>query len=92
MLGIAVDGYGRKAAVEQFIEDQALNFTNLIGTPALMTKMSGRAFHGTPTFYIFTPQGKLAAVNVGPLSLEALEGFIATGNAKLARGESIDFR
>lgn len=83
VLGISIDGYARKKQVQRFITDQGLDFPNLIGDPSIVAKIGGGLFVGTPTFYVFSPTGKLLAEQVGPVTQEQVEAFIAKAAAKL---------
>jgi peroxiredoxin len=49
VLGLSVDGYPNKEKVRRFIEDHALNFQNLIGTPDDASLLAGTLFIGTPS-------------------------------------------
>lgn len=76
VLGVSVDGYSNRGKAQQFIDDQALNFTNLITDPETVGRLGGGAFIGTPTYYLYDPEGRLAGKNVGPLTQEEVEAFI----------------
>lgn len=82
VLGISIDGYDNKALAQQFIDDHALDFPNLIGTPEDVRKLGGGPFIGTPTFYIFNPKGTLVGKNIGPLTQEEVEKFIKQQQAQ----------
>ncbi len=80
VLGISVDGYANKAKAQGFIDEHSLDFTNLIAEPSQIAQFGAGRFIGTPTFYVYTPQGELAAKQVGPTSQEDIEQFIAKSN------------
>lgn len=44
---------------------------------ALYARLTGRALIGTPTFLIFSPGGKLLALQVGPVSTDRILEFIS---------------
>jgi peroxiredoxin len=76
VLGVSIDGEaGRKKALE-FIDEQALNFPNLIGMPDDILKFGLRRFVGTPTYLIFSPDGKIAGGHVGGATQEQIERLI----------------
>ena len=79
VLGISIDGSARKPDIAQFIEDQGLDFVNLIGMPGQIAALGG-TFRGTPTYYIYSPKGNLVTRQVGSLTQEAAEEIILHGN------------
>lgn len=78
VLGVSIDGYANKARAQKFIDDQGLNFPNLITDPQTIGKFGGGALVGTPTVYIFSPQGELVAKNIGATTQEDVEKFISS--------------
>ncbi len=76
VLGISIDGYANKALARKFIEDHGLNFTNLIGDPQAMAKFGAGRFVGTPTFYIYSPEGILVDKKLGAMTQEEVEDLI----------------
>ena len=84
VLGVTVDGWSKREKAQGFVDTHALDFPNLIAEPRqdVLTKFGGGEFYGTPTFYVYSPDGKLAARQIGPITQEDLESFIS--NAKQA--------
>ena len=78
VLGITVDGWKNRKLAQKFIDEHALNFVNLIVEPeqSVLMKFGAGPFIGTPTFYIYAPDGELLARNVGPVTQEDVEKFI----------------
>ena len=76
VLGLSIDGYANRAGAQSFIDDQSLNFPNLIGTPDDPSRISGTAFIGTPTYYFFSPDGKFMTQRIGPVTQEQAEAII----------------
>lgn len=76
VLGVSVDGYANKAMAQAFIDDQSLNFPNLIGDPRDASRFGGGAFIGTPTHYFFAPDGRFVTQRIGPLTQEQAENII----------------
>lgn len=68
VLGLSIDGYGQRDKAQDFIDEQSLNFPNLIGTPADASRLSGHRFIGTPTYYFFAPDGAFMTARVGALT------------------------
>jgi len=85
VLGVSVDGYANRGKAQGFIDDHALNFPNLIGTREDAGRFGGGPFIGTPTYYIFSPEGRYQAKRVGAASQEEIEGIINRLNAERAR-------
>jgi len=76
VLGISIDGYANKADARKFIDKHGLNFTNLIGGPDSIAQFHAGRFIGTPTFYIYSPEGALLTTKVGAMTQEEVEDFI----------------
>lgn len=85
VLGVSVDGMALAAKAQGFVRNHALDFPNLIIEPdqGQLAKFGGGPFIGTPTFYIYSPEGKLEAKHVGPINTDDLDRFLA--NRKQAR-------
>lgn len=77
VLGLSVDGHVQRDKVIDFIDEQSLNFANLIGTPADASRLSGRPFRGTPTYYFFAPDGRFMTERVGSLTQAQAEQVLA---------------
>jgi peroxiredoxin len=80
VLGITVDGWKRHKLAQGFLDKHTLNFENLIAEPdqAIMMKFGAGPFIGTPTYYVYEPNGKLVAQNIGPVAQEDIENFMAS--------------
>ncbi len=76
VLGLSIDGYANRAKAQGFIDDQALNFPNLIGDSDDPSRLSGTMFIGTPTYYFFSPDGKFMTQRIGPVTQEQAEAVI----------------
>ncbi|HYA36994.1 MAG TPA: TlpA disulfide reductase family protein [Candidatus Methylomirabilis sp.] len=76
VLGLSIDGYANRDKAQGFINDQSLNFPNLIGTPDDPSRLSGTVFIGTPTYYFFSPEGKFMAQRIGPITQAQAEEVI----------------
>jgi peroxiredoxin len=79
VLGVSIDGWKNKAKAEAFIERHSIDFPNLITEPdaRILAGFGAGPFIGTPTFYIYAPDGSLAAQSIGPTSQEDLERFMS---------------
>jgi thiol-disulfide isomerase/thioredoxin len=81
VLGLALDGLAARFDEQAFIARHGVNFPNLItdesNAAALYEQATGEAWIGTPTFLIFSPDGKLAAKQVGGVTQKLIEDFIA---------------
>jgi len=85
VLGVSVDGYARRQLAQGFVKDHGLDFTNLIAEPQDIARLGSGVFVGTPTYYVYSPEGKLLAEQVGPVTQEQVEAFI--DRAKAAGGQ-----
>lgn len=77
VLGLSVDSERGRDKALRFISDHGLEYPNLIGDPAVASMLGGGRFVGTPTFLFYSPDGKLAAHRVGPVTVEQLEEMLA---------------
>ena len=85
VLGLSIDGPENRKYAQRFIDEQGLNFPNLIGTPDDASLLSGTMFIGTPTYYFFSPDGKFLAQRVGPTTQDEAEGIVKTLKAERAK-------
>lgn len=76
VLGLSVDGYAQRHKAREFVDDQGLNFPNLIGTRADAERLGQTRFIGTPTYYFFSPEGTLRAQRVGSVTQTQAEEII----------------
>ena len=76
VLGVSVDGYANREKALGFVADHALNFPNLIGDRGDASRFGGGPFIGTPTYYIFSPEGKYMTGRVGGQTQEQVEQII----------------
>jgi len=79
VLGISIDGKARKQQALGFIQEHGLEFTNLLAELPQIQQFGGGPFMGTPTFYIYSPKGKLRAYQAGPVTQEQIEQYMAKG-------------
>jgi thiol-disulfide isomerase/thioredoxin len=75
VLGIAMERI-EKPRLKAFVDEQFLSYPILITEPAARTEL-GRV-PGLPTSFLVNPEGELVARQVGPLTMEDIEGFIDT--------------
>jgi peroxiredoxin len=73
VLGVAIERI-EMPRLKAFVDEQFLSYPILITEPAARTEL-GRV-PGLPTSFLVNPKGELVARQVGPLTLEDLEGFI----------------
>ena len=79
VLGISIDGQAGRQQAAGFIRQHGLEFTNLLAELPQMQQFGGGPLMGTPTFYLYSPKGRLRAYQVGPVSREQIEQFMAKG-------------
>ena len=76
VLGLSVDGQAGRDKARAFINDQSLNFPNLLGEPDDPGRLSGAMFIGTPTYYFFSPEGKFMTQRIGPVTQAQAEDIL----------------
>lgn len=78
--GISIDGQEGKADAQAFVKQNSLDFPNLLSDLSeintYLNKSAGESLFGTPTMLVFNPQGKLIAVQPGPVTADELIAFI----------------
>lgn len=81
VVGIALDGYAKAEKVARYREEKQHSFPSLLaeaeefGTKYALT--TGVDFTGTPTYLLFDPDRRLRAYLDGPVTRDALEGYLA---------------
>jgi thiol-disulfide isomerase/thioredoxin len=69
-------GYAKPVEVKAFIEDYFVTFPVLLGDSEIAGKVTGRYLSGTPSTYIYNPEGELVALQVGMVTQSLIEEFI----------------
>lgn len=81
VFGISLDGAGKLAKVKQYMAEYQVTFPTFIGDMMRVMKdyekLTTEPFGGTPTYLLFSPGGLLKGNNPGPITVSALERFIA---------------
>lgn len=81
VLGPALDGLAGRFDTQAFIAGHGVGFPNRIteesDAAAISEPAAGEVWIGTPTFLIFSPDGKLAARQVGGVTQKLIDDFIA---------------
>ena len=88
VLGVSIDGHDRKQQALGFVQAHKLAFPNLLAELPQMQKFGGGPVMGTPTYFIYSPQGKLLAAQVGPITQEQAEKYIAKAALAQARTDA----
>lgn len=81
VLGVSIDG-DNTAVAQQFVDEQGLNFPNLIVDPAGVGDFGAGRLIGTPTYYIYDPQGKFVTKRIGATTQEQVEAIMRSGAKK----------
>lgn len=80
VFGITIDDQEGKQEAQRFIQQNKMRFPNFISNAAeidaYLVKHADETFMGTPTLLLFSPQGKLVAVQPGPVTATELKTFI----------------
>lgn len=79
VIGIAMD-YRNAKQVTDFAEGLLVDYPIVLGTPEIVRQIG--PIPGLPTTYLFNPEGKMVAQQVGLITREAVEGYIASKRAR----------
>jgi len=86
VVGMALDypsfGQANVEEVREFVDDYFITFPILLGSGRTIESLGGGMLQGTPTTLVYDPSGKLFAQQLGALSREVLEKFMAEQNKK----------
>ena len=86
VLGISLDGESRKKEAKKFIKKHSVDFPNIIAEPehvsSVYQELTGQYFAGTPTFLIYSPDGKLKAAQAGAVPTSLIEDFMKKNSVK----------
>ena len=85
ILGIALLNSADTTAIENYINRHQITFENLLDDGSNVAHIyqtgTGESWGGwTPTFLLYSPQGKLAAKNIGPVRASDITHFINNYN------------
>jgi len=76
VIGLSIDGVENSHAVKTHIEKSDTAYPQYIDSlPALKAQLQDAfdtPFIGTPTYFLYSPQGKFITLHAGPLELESL--------------------
>lgn len=78
VLGVSVDGWDKIKLARDFVKRHSLSFPNLVIEPDMneIQKLGGGDFVGTPTIFIYTPDGEIVAAQAGAVPVNIIEDFI----------------
>ncbi len=74
VIGVAMDYHSAKQ-VTDFADGLLVEYPIVLGTPEIVRQIG--PVPGLPTTYLFNPDGKMVAQQVGLITREAVESFIA---------------
>lgn len=81
VVGIALDypsfGPANEQEVRQFAEDNFISFPLLLGDAKSIEHLGAGPLAGTPTTLLFDPSGKLDAMQVGQITQQLIEDYLA---------------
>lgn len=75
VIGVAMD-YKSPKQVTDFAEGLLVTYPIVLGTPKIVSQIG--PMQGLPTTYLFNPEGKMVAHQVGALTRESVESFISS--------------
>ncbi len=80
VVGVAIDfpsyGYANKDKVRAFIEDHFVDYPILLSDSSISEKIGAGILEGLPTTFVYTPEGKLVAKQVGGITGKILDDYI----------------
>ncbi|MBU1396966.1 MAG: TlpA family protein disulfide reductase [Gammaproteobacteria bacterium] len=79
VIGVAMD-YRNAKQVTDFAEGLLVEYPIVLGTPQIVSQIG--PVQGLPTTYLFNPDGKMVAQQVGLITKEAVESYIASKPAR----------
>lgn len=74
VIGIAMD-YRNAKQVTDFADGLLVEYPIVLGTPQIVSQIG--PVQGLPTTYLYSPEGKMVAQQVGLITREAVESYIA---------------
>jgi len=85
VLGVNMEAIDH-SELEAFVEDQFLSYPILVAGPNPGPGQRIGLVTGLPTSYLISPEGKVVARQVGPVTADAIRSFIDTYNKQNKRG------
>ncbi len=82
VIGVALS-YRDPKQVLNFADTLGVNYPIVLGNEKTVRQIGPQK--GLPTTYLFSPQGKMVAEQVGPITREAVEKFIASRTATVKK-------
>jgi thiol-disulfide isomerase/thioredoxin len=79
VIGIAMD-YRNAKQVTDFAEGLLVNYPIVLGNAQVVNQIG--PVPGLPTTYLYNPDGKMVAQQVGAITREAVESYIASKNSR----------
>jgi peroxiredoxin len=78
VIGVTIDGQEKRDLARGFVARHKLPFVNLVAEPheEVVEKFGPGEWIGTPTVYVYGPDGTLEARQVGPLTRKQLDEFL----------------
>jgi thiol-disulfide isomerase/thioredoxin len=75
VIGVALDFRSAKQVTE-FADGLMVNYPIVLGNPQIVNQIG--PVQGLPTTYLYNPEGKLVAQQVGPITRAAVESYIVS--------------
>jgi thiol-disulfide isomerase/thioredoxin len=79
VIGVAMD-YRNAKQVTDFAEGLLVEYPIVLGTPEIVSQIG--PVQGLPTTYLFNPEGKMVAQQVGLITRASVESYIAGKSAR----------
>ena len=82
VLGVALD-YRNAKQVTEFADGLLVTYPIILGNPQITNQIG--PVSGLPTTYLFNPEGKMVAQQVGAITRQAVESYIAGNKSTRAK-------
>lgn len=84
VVGVALDGPGAIEKIERVVARHTPSYPTLVAFDDVFAEqfaaLTGQPFRATPTYLLYTPDGRYAGVHTGPVERERLERIIASAS------------
>jgi thiol-disulfide isomerase/thioredoxin len=79
VIGVAMD-YRNPKQVTDFADSMFISYPIVLGNPQVVGQIG--PLQGLPTTYLYNPEGKMVAQQVGAITREVVESFITSKNSR----------
>jgi len=84
VFGISIEGHSKMPEVQSYLAKRDVSFPNSVGefltVGSSMQNLTQESLRGTPTYLLFSPDGKIKAVQAGHLDPKVVENFVESNS------------